>query len=211
MGGVDMTDRAVDGFILAIGAVLFLVGAGNPILARAWVSPRESYLRIVAGHPKAWRATNVLFVAGTVLTAAGIAALPPVAAITTGGPRLFAAIACFVILIGAILWVVSLVGRLVVTPDLAVAFVAGLGDPTPVPSERWMGSLFGSFILLAGSGLIGLGAAFIAAAVLSIAGWACAAFGVILTGGYLLFGDVPPFVVYLPTGLIGLSLILGWG
>jgi hypothetical protein len=32
----------------------------------------------------------------------------------------------------------------------------------------------------------------------------------IITGGYLVFGDVPPFVVYLATGLLGIALLVGW-
>ena len=48
------------------------------------------------------------------------------------------------------------------------------------------------------------------APVLPTLGWVCVAFGVIITGGYLVFGDVPPFVVYLATGLLGIALLVGW-
>jgi hypothetical protein len=205
-----MTDRSVEGLVLAIGAMLFLIGAANPVLMRAWTSPRELYLQIVAGHPTAWRVTNMLFLAGTVLTAAGMAELPMVVGINADGSRVLTSIAGLAVAIGAVLWIVSLIGRLVVTPDLASAFVAGTGEATPVPTERLMGGLFGAFILLAGLGLVALGVGFIAAPVLPTLGWVCVAFGVIITGGYLVFGDVPPFMVYLATGLLGLALLVGW-
>jgi hypothetical protein len=205
-----LTDRSVEGAVLAIGAVLFLVGAGNPVLARAWVSPREAYLKIVAGHPTAWRVSHILFIVGTVLTAAGMAELPAAAGIHSVGARALVSVAGTVVAIGALLWIVALVGRLAVTSVVASAFVAGTGEATPVPSERWMSELFAAFLLLAGLGLVALGLGFIVAPVLPILGWVCVAFGVIIAGGYLAFGDVPPFVVYLPTGLIGLALILGW-
>ncbi len=205
-----MTDRSVDGLVLAIGAMLFLIGAANPVLIRAWTSPRELYLQIVAGHPTAWRVTNVLFLAGTVLTAAGMVELPMAAGIDADGARVLTSIAGFVVAIGSVLWIVSLIGRLTVTTNVASAFVAGTGDATPVPVERLMGGLFGAFILLAGLGLGALGVGFLVASVLPAIGWVCVAFSVIITGGYLVFGDVPPFVVYLATGLLGIALFVGW-
>lgn len=137
-----MTDRSIEGLVLAIGAVLFLIGAANPVLARAWVSPREPYLQIVAGHPTAWRVTNVLFLAGTVLTAAGMVELPVAAGIDTDGARVLTSIAGFVVAIGAVLWIVSLIGRLAVTTHVASAFVAGTGEATAFPAERWMGGRY---------------------------------------------------------------------
>jgi hypothetical protein len=205
-----MTDRSVEGLVLAIGALLFAIGAANPVLIRAWTSPRELYLQIVAGHPTAWRLSNVLFLAGTVLTAAGMAELPMAVRVDTEGARVLTSIAGLVVAIGAVLWIVSLIGRLAVTTHVASAFVAGTGEATPVPAERLMGGLFGAFILLAGLGLVALGVGFIVAPVLPTLGWVSIAFGVVITGGYLVFGDLPPFVVYLATGLLGLALLVGW-
>ena len=86
----------------------------------------------------------MLFLAGTVLTAAGMAELPMAAGIDTDGARVLTSIAGLVVAIGAVLWIVSLIGRLVVTTDVASAFVAGTGEATPVPAERLMGGLFGA-------------------------------------------------------------------
>ena len=205
-----MTDRSIEGLVLTIGALLFLIGAANPVLIRAWTSPRELYLQIVAGHPTAWRITNVLFLAGTVLTAAGMVELPKTAGVDADGARILISIASLGVAMGAMLWIISLVGRLAVTTHVASAFVAGSGEATPVPVERLMGGLFGAFIVLAGLGLGALGVGFIVAPVLPILGWVCVAFGLIITGGYLVLGDVPPFVVYLATGLVGLGLLVGW-
>jgi hypothetical protein len=48
-----------------------------------------------------------------------------------------------------------------------------------------MGGLFAAFLLLAGPGLVGVGAGLVAFSVLAAVGWVCVARGAIITGGYL--------------------------
>ena len=156
-----MTDRSVDGLVLLNGAMLFLIGAANPVLIQAGprrgsctsrsspaIRPHGAY-RTCFSWParssplRAWpsfrRATGV----------------------DADGARVLTSIAGLVVAIGAVLWIVSLIGRLTVTTDVASAFVAGTGEATPVPAERLMGGLFGAFILLAGLGLGALGVGFL--------------------------------------------------
>jgi hypothetical protein len=73
--------------------------------------------------------------------------------------------------------------------------------------DRWAGGLFGAFTYLVGGSLIALGAALILGRVSTVAGWFAVLIGLVIGVGYALAGDMPPFVAYLPTGLLGLALL----
>jgi FtsH-binding integral membrane protein len=75
--------------------------------------------------------------------------------------------------------------------------------------DRWAGGPFGVFTYLAGASLVAVGAAVIDGGALSaIAGWAAIATGVVIVVGYAVLSDMPPFVSYMPTGLLGIVLLL---
>jgi hypothetical protein len=96
-----------------------------------------------------------------------------------------------------------------VTPDVASAFVvAGPVDPTYVTANHWAAGMFGAFTYLAGGSLVALGVAVILGRALPAAsGWFAIVIGTVIAGGYAIFGDMPPFVAYLPTGLLGIVLL----
>jgi hypothetical protein len=118
--------------------------------------------------------------------------------------------AAVVYLIGSTAWLASLVFRLTVTPEAASAFVAGGSlDPTYVTIDRWAGGLFGAFTYLAAGSLVAVGVAVIQGGALAVAGgWFAIVIGVVMALGYAVVGDMPPFVSYLPTGLLGIALLL---
>ena len=61
------------------------------------------------------------------------------------------------------------------------------------------------------AGVIAIGVAVIRGGALSGAsGWFAIIIGTVIVGGYTIFGDVPPFVAYLPTGLLGIVLLPKW-
>ncbi len=193
-------------WLLVLGAVSFIVGAANPALGQVWSAPQEAQLRLIAGAPTAWTITNSLFLFATVLTAAGLWLLPERVGDRGLAP---ARAATIVYLVAATAWLASLVFRLTVTPDAASAFVAaGSLDPTYVITDRWAVGLFGAFTYLAGGSLIAIGVAVILGGALSRAGgWFAIVIGIVIVGGYAVFGDMPPFVAYLPTGLLGIALL----
>jgi hypothetical protein len=194
------------GWLLVVGAMSFIVGAANPALGQVWSAPQEAQLRLIADAGTAWTVTNSLFLLATVLTAAGLWLLPE----RIGDRGLVPARAATVVyLVAATAWLASLVFRLTVTPDAATAFVAaGSLDPAFVITDRWAAGLFGAFTYLAGGSLVAIGVAAILGGALSrVAGWFAVVIGIVMVGGYAIFGDMPPFVAYLPTGLLGIALL----
>jgi hypothetical protein len=218
----------VAGWLLAIGSLSFLTGALDPALGAVWSATREVQLRLIHDAATAWAVTNALFLIGTVLTAAGLWSVPEyvdgrgtdtaaeTAAIPGTGARagmriragMLARSATIVYLLAAALWIVSLTFRLAVTPGVATTFVAsGSLEPAYVLMDRWAGGLFAAFTYLAGGSLIALGAALILGRASTVAGWFAVFIGLVIGVGYALAGDMPPFVAYLPTGLLGLALL----
>jgi len=199
----------VAGWLLVIGSVTFGIGAGDPYLVRAWTAPHETFLTIVARHPVAWRATHVLFIGGTVLTAPGLWVLPSL--LPDGWPHALALAGAAAFAIAAILWIVSLVYRLVVTPSTARSFIeSGALDPSVTALDRLNGGLFKAFIVIALAGLAAIGVATTAGGPIPAPlGWGSAALSGLLIGGLMLTGDMPPFTVYLAPLAFGIALLVG--
>ena len=197
------------GWLLVIGSVTFGIGAGDPYLVRAWTAPHETFLTIVARHPVAWRATHVLFIGGTVLTAPGLWVLPSL--LPDGWPHALALAGAAAFAIAAILWIVSLVYRLVVTPSTARSFIeSGALDPSVTALDRLNGGLFKAFIVIALAGLAAIGVATTAGGPIPAPlGWGSAALSGLLIGGLMLTGDMPPFTVYLAPLAFGIALLVG--
>jgi len=199
----------VAGWLLVIGSVTFGIGAGDPYLVRAWTAPHETFLTIVARHPVAWRATHVLFIGGTVLTAAGLAVLPSL--LPDGWPRELALAGAAGFAIAAVLWIVSLVYRLVVTPSTARSLIeSGALDPSVTALDRLNGGLFMAFIVIALAGLAAIGVATTAGGPIPAPlGWGSAALSGLLIAGLMLTGDMPPFTIYLAPLAFGIALLVG--
>ena len=196
----------VAGWLLVLGSVSFIVGAANPALGQVWSAPMDTQLRLIRDAATAWTVTNVLFLVATVLTAAGLWFVPE----RVGNRGLMPARgATVVFLVAATAWLASLVFRLTVTPHAASTFVAGSSiDPTYVSLDLWAVGLFGAFTYLAGCSLVAFGVAVVLGRALSaFAGWFAIVIGVVIVVGYAIAGDMPPFVAYLPTGLLGIVLL----
>ncbi len=202
-----MDERQLAGVLLAIGSAGFLLGAANPPLLQVWSAAQDAYLRLVHAHRAAWLATNLLFAGATVLTAAGLWLLP--AAVGEPGVPL-AQVAAAIYALAAALWLAALAFRLAVTPRVAADLLAGGSvDPAYGVLNAWAGGLFAAFTLLAGTSLGAIGAALLVGGSLpGFAGWFAIVIGAVVVAGYLRFGDMPPFVSYLPTGLLGIVVLL---
>ena len=204
-----MDAAQVTGWLLVIGSVTFGIGAGNPYLVRAWTAPQETFLTIVARHPVAWRATHILFIGGTVLTVAGLAVLPSL--LPDGWPRALALAGAVAFVIAAVLWIVSLVYRLVVTPSSARIFTeTRLLDPSVIVLDRLNGGLFKAFIIIALAALAAVGVATTTGGPIPAPlGWGSAALSGLLIGALMLTGDMPPLTVYLAPLAFGIALVVG--
>ncbi len=194
------------GWLLVTGSVAFIVGAANPALGAVWSAPPDAQLRLIHEAAIAWTITNALFLIATVLTAAGLWFVPE----RVGGKgSMVARAATVVYLLAATAWLASLTFRLAVTPEAATTFAAtGSMDPTYVLMARWASGLFGAFTYLAGGSLVALGIALLVGRTVStVAGAFAILIGLVITLGYASLGDMPPFVAYLPTGLLGVALL----
>ena len=197
------------GWLLVIGSIGFGVGAGNPYLVRAWTAPRPAFLAIVAGHPAAWRYSHLLFIGGTVMTAAGLAVL--VVVLPDGWPRSLAMAGAVAFASATVFWIISLIYRLTVVPSTARGFAeTGTVDPWVVALDRLNGGLFTAFILIAFAGLAAIGIAIAAGGPIpALLGWGTAAFSGLCVAGLVIAGDMPPFTVYLAPFAFGIALLVG--
>lgn len=198
--------QAVAGWLLLAGPILGLIPVANPALIPIWSMPRDAFVATVAAHRVAWAWLNAGFSLASIATAAGLLAL----AGTMPDPVTAAAVqACTAGYgIGSVLWCAVLAIRTRTTPLLA-DLDAHLMDRQDVRLlDAASTALFHSFALITAVSLAGLGA------VLLLGGpspaWVDAALlltGATATAWLLRTGDLIPAVLYLPTALLGITLL----
>ena len=207
-----MTDGVtVAAALLVIGPVVGGVGASSPALFRIWSASREDHLTAVLAHRRAWMSLNAGFAIATVTTAAGLTVLAG-ALDVADGPRAILAAAAVVYTIAGALWCSVLAIRTRTTPALAELVAAGTPtEPAETLLGATLGGLFGAFVLTTGAALltVGIGLA-LGGAVAAPVAWFSILVAVVAVVGTFLSGDVVPAVLYPPTLLIGLALLLDW-
>jgi hypothetical protein len=198
--------QAVAGWLLVAGPVLGLIPVAHPALLRIWSMPREVFVTTVAANRVAWAWLNAGFTLASVATTGGLLALASSPPDRSTSAALLACTAGYGI--GAVLWCAVLAVRARTTPPLADLGAGGLDRPEARLLEAVTTALFQSFVLITAVSLAGLGA------VLLLTGpspaWAAAA--LLLTGStatvwLLRTGDVIPALLYLPTALLGITLL----
>ena len=204
-----------DGLQLA-GALLVLsalgaIPVGYPPLLRVWSASREDHVRIIAAHRRSWAALNAGFVYATLLTAAGLAAL---AASREGDAGRTAALwgIAFIYAIAGTLWCAVLAIRTRSTP--ALQDTGAIEAPPAAPEillHAATGAMFAAFVLITGAALAALGAVLLVAGGVAgpVAG-ICLIVGLAAIAIQLATGDFIPAVLYLPTVLVGVALLVGW-
>ena len=198
----------VAGLLLVVGPVLGLIPVAHPALIPVWSAPRERHLAIVAGHRRLWWALNCGFGIATTSTLAGLAILPTLATDRGGAAAVVPGAIAYGV--GCVLWCIVLAIRARVTPLLGDHLANGM--PTE-PAEAVVGAaqsgLFAGFVLLTALGLVALDLGLWAA---GIGPSPVAAFQVLAGLGLLAWllraGDVIPALIYLPTLVLGLALLL---
>lgn len=203
---------------LTVAAVLLVVGpiiggaaASSPVLFPVWSAPREEHLALVLAHRRAWTWLNIGFTTATLVTAAGLAILALALDAGAWAKAVLVAIAV-VYAIGGALWCAVLAIRTRTTPALATMVAAG--TPTE-PAESLLaaatGALFATFTLATGGALVTLGLTLVVSGgVAAPVAWLVALIAAAVIVGYLKSGDSIPAVLYFPTSLVGLALLLGW-
>ena len=197
--------------LLVIGPVAGGVGVSNPVLFRVWSASREEHLATILAHRRAWMSVNAGFVIATLTTAAGLMVLAG-ALDVADGPRAILASAAIVYALAGALWCSVLAIRNRTTPALAEMVAAGTPtEPAETLLGATLGGLFAAFVLATGAALltVGIGLA-LAGGVAAPVAWFAIVVAVVAIVGFFVSGDVIPAVLYPPTLLIGLALLLGW-
>jgi hypothetical protein len=201
----------ISAVLLVAGPVIGGVAGSNPTLFRVWSAPRDEHLALVRAHRRAWVAINAGFTVATVVTAAGLVLLA--GTIEAGdGPRAVLAGAAIVYAIAGSLWCAVLAIRTRSTPALAEMVAAGTPtEPAETLLGAILGGLFAAFTLATGAALVAFGLALaLSGGVGAPVTWLTTLIPAVVFVGYLRSGDAVPAVLYLPTLLIGLALLLGW-
>ena len=197
--------------LLVVGPVVPGVALANPALFRVWFAPRDEHLALVRAHRRAWMAINAGFTVATVVTSAGLAVLAGNVA-AADGPRAILTAAAVVYASAGSLWCVVLAIRTRTTPALAELVVAGTPtEPAETILGAALGGLFAAFILATSAALVVLGATIAGSGLIADPlAWLTTLIPAVVLLGYLRSGDAIPALLYLPTLLVGLALLLGW-
>jgi hypothetical protein len=206
-----MADGATAAAVLLVaGPLLGLLGFYDIALYTIWTAPREEHLAMVAAHRRGWIAVNAGFMLATLATTTGLALLTASVDVDTTA-RAVLAFATSAYALGGVFWCAVNAIRLRTTPLLA-AMVAR-GEPTE-PGESILGAatggLFAVFAVIVGLALAGLGLGLALGAVVAApVAWLIALAGVLVVAWQLRTGDIIPAVVYLPTLVLGIVILLG--
>lgn len=196
--------EAIAGGLLLAGPVLGLIPVAHPALIRIWSLPRAAFVAAVADHRGAWAWLNSGFAVASIATTAGLLVMAGAEPDRVAAAALLACAVAYNV--GAVLWCAVLAVRTRTTPLLA-----DLGELDRHPArllEAATTALFQAFVLITAVALVGLGAA--ALLTNGTPGWVAAA--LLLTGAaaaawLLRTGDVIPAVLYVPTALLGVTLL----
>ena len=198
---------------LILGAAAFFVGAGlAPEPSRVFSGDRAVYLRVLHEHHHRWLAMNGVMIVGVVLTAAGLVD----AASLVGQPF---AVAAVTYLVAAVLWVAVMVARS--TVDITVADRVAAGQDDLAGYELWSAATGGWFrvhLLLAYAAVTVAGVALLRdSSVPAWVGWTAVGLGLVAGIGNATgqprtkaWGPLfePPFMVHIPTLVIGIGLLM---
>lgn len=198
-------------WLLVAGPLLGIFGFYDTGLYRVWNMPREEQLALVGAHRRGWTLLNVGFVVATVLTASGLAVLAGSLHVEDAPRAALVAVAVAYAIAGA-LWCVVLAARSRTTPLLADLVAAGKPtEPAEAVVGAALGGLFIAFSLIAASALLVLGITLtLAGGVTAAVAWFATLIGALAIGVILATGDLIPAVLYLPTLVLGIALLLGW-
>ena len=207
-----MADAVVVGAALLVAGPAALVALGlYPPLFRVWTVGRDEHLALVRAHPRAWALINAGFVCATLGTAAGLGVLSAAGGAGDAWDAVLVA-AAIVYAIAGSLWCGLVAVRTRATPALADMVAAGRStEPAETLLGTAMGGLFGAFLLATAGALVAVGLSLaLGGGVAAPVAWLAALTGMAVIGGYLVYRDLPPFILYIPTVLIGIALLAGW-
>jgi len=197
--------------LLVAGPVVVTICLSSPRFWRVWTVAREEHLALVAAHRFAWSMANVGFTTATVLTASGLLVLAGSVEVAEG-PRAVLLAGAVAYAIGGSLWCAVLAIRNRTTPALAQMVADGTRtEPAETLLGNAMGGLFSTFMLASAAALVVIGATLALGGVVAApVGWVATLIAAGAFGRFITSGDVIPAVIYGPTLLVGIALLVGW-
>lgn len=204
--------QLVAGWLLVLGPIVGLIPVSYPPLLRIWTAPRDVHLSTVAAHRTAWAWLNAGFAAATLTTTIGLAL---VAAVALGRAGWFGYVTLGVAIAygaGGGAWLAVLAIRTRTTPLLGEMIATGR-DPAPAEDllAAATGGLFALFTVVTAGALVVLGISVAAAGGAAlVVGIVAAGVAVASLASQLRTGDSIPALLYVPTLLVGVSIVAGW-
>jgi hypothetical protein len=197
--------------LMIVGPAIGTVCLAYPSFWRVWTVPREEHLALVAAHRRAWTMVNVGFSAATILTAAGLVILAGSLGVADG-PKAMLLAGSIAYAVAGTLWCAGQAIRTRLTP--AIATLVAAGTPTE-PAETLLGAvtggLYSAFMLTTAIALVAIGLTLVlGGGIAAPAAWAVTILAAGALAGFFAFDGFLPAVIYFPTLLIGLALLLGW-
>jgi hypothetical protein len=208
---VTLDARTLAAALLVLTPLIGGIPIGYPPLLPVWSATRERHIEIIAAHRRSWLLLNAGFCLATLGTGAGLVALAVDLADDASVSVAVGALAA-VYLAAGVLWCAVLAIRARTTPAL---FDLGATHAEPGPAEVLLGAatggMFVAFVLATAGTLVCLCAVLalggVVPVVVAIVGGLIAAVALV---GQLVTGDTIPAILYLPTLLVGISLLAGW-
>ena len=207
-----MTDGlTVAAVLLVVGPVAGGLGLSNPALFRVWFLPRDEHLALVRAHRRTWVVINVGFIVATTVTAGGLGVFASTVDASEGARAILAADAVVYAMAG-VLWCVVLAIRARTTPALAEMVAAGTPtEPAEAILGASLGGLFAAFTLATAAALVVLGFTLaVSGGIAAPVAWLATLNSAVVIAAFMATGDAVPAVLYVPTLLVGLALLLGW-
>lgn len=184
-----MTRADLAGWLLVASFVLWLPAAALP--ARIWTARQAERIALIARQRRRWQLVNLAIATAAVLLVLGFAAL--VEPLRREGAATLADLSLALLLLGAPLWLASLVHRIVVAAD----------------GSAWAGGLFLAWSVIANVAVIGFGAAYLSSDLTGAwSGWVAIASAALILVQLVLTGDALPAMYHLGPTVIGVALLL---
>ena len=176
-------------WLLVASFVLWFPAAILPL--RIWTAPYRERLALIGRQRRRWQVVNLAFAAAAVSLVLGFAGL--VDPLRRGGASTLADLSLALLLLGAPLWLASLVHRIVATDEGAA----------------WAGGLFVAWSVIANVAVVGFGAALVRSDLSGAwSGWLAMALGALMLVQLLLTGDALPALYHLGPAVMGIALLL---
>lgn len=201
--------QASAAILLVAGPLIGVLGFYDRALYTIWTAPRAEFLAIIARHRRGWIALNFGFGVATLTTTVGLALV--VASIRVEATvQAWLALAVGAYAFGGGMWFAVLAIRTRTAPLLATMAATGRSaEPADAILDAASGALFAAYVLLTGLALTGLGVGLVIGGVVAPVGALVALSGVACVVWLVRTGDIIPAVLYVPTTVLGVALLLG--